>query len=98
MDRGQPLPRPFDGDYQAAWNALRADPRAPRATVVSPDGRYHNVSRSSAAFPALRTAGEEDPLEAAMAALWDAANAFGSDRYPVLFAEARQAFPELDAG
>jgi hypothetical protein len=95
MDRGEPLPRPFEGGYQDARNALRADPRAPHATVVSLDGRHPSVVRSAMAFPALWTASEEDPLTAAVAALWFAATAFGRDRYPVLFAEARQAFPAL---
>jgi hypothetical protein len=97
MDRGERLPPPFDGGYLSARKMLWADPRVSQATVTSLDGRHHNMLRSAMAFPALRVAGEEDPLMAAVAALKCAADTFGRDRYRVLFAEARQAFPELDA-
>jgi hypothetical protein len=47
------------------------------------------------AFPALFSAREQDPLSAALDALWSAAVAFGRRRYEALLREARQAFPVL---
>jgi hypothetical protein len=96
MDRGEPLPSPFDDDRRA-WDLLLSDPRVPRTLVTSPDGRFHNCLQQAMAFPALFSAGEQDPLRAALDALWSAAVAFGHGRHQVLFTEVRQAFPAVTA-
>jgi hypothetical protein len=66
--------------------------------AVSLDGRIDNMLQQAMAFPALLAAREEDPLEAAIDALWAAATAFGYGREHVLFSELRQAFPGLASG
>jgi hypothetical protein len=80
MDRSEPLPSPFDGEDRRAWDLLFADERIPRTTVVSLDGRIDNMLQQAMAFPALLATREEDPLEAAIDALWAAATAFGYGR------------------
>ncbi|WP_275295678.1 hypothetical protein [Amycolatopsis sp. La24] len=97
MERGDPLPPPFDDDRQA-WNVLLTDERVPRTLATSPDGRNDNCLQQAMAFPALFSAREPDPLAAAFEALWSAAVAFGYGRHGVLFAELRQAFPALADG
>jgi hypothetical protein len=98
MDRGEPLPWPFDGDDRRAWDLLFSDEQVPRTIVTSLDGRHSNFRQQAAAFPALFSAREQDPLNAAIDALWNASAAFGRDRLQVLFSEVRQAFPALAAG
>lgn len=49
-------------------------------------------------FPAISSARRDDPLRAALDALWHGAAGFGRDRYRVLFAEVREAFPALADG
>jgi hypothetical protein len=95
MDRGEPLPWPFDGDDRRAWDLLFSDERVPSTVVTSLDGRHSNFVQQAMAFPALFSARERDPLSAALDALWNAAAAFGRGRYQVLFSEVRQAFPAL---
>jgi hypothetical protein len=97
MDRGEPLPPPFDDDQRAWGMLLLSDARVPRTLVTSPDGRLDNCLQQAMAFPALFAALEQDPLRAALDALWSAAVAFGHGRYQVLFAEVRQAFPAVAA-
>jgi hypothetical protein len=94
MDRGEALPAPFD-DEQRAWDLLLSDARVPQTLVTSPDGRLDNCLQQAMAFPAVFSAREEDPLRAALDALWSAAVAFGYGRHQVLFAEVRRAFPTL---
>jgi hypothetical protein len=95
LDRGEPLPPPFDEDSGLeARSALRTDPAVPRTQVTSISGTA-NFSQQSLAFTALRAAGKTDPLDAVTDTLWQAANAFGRDRYGVLLEEVRQAFPGL---
>jgi hypothetical protein len=95
LDRGEPLPPPFDEDSGLeARSALRTDPAVPRTQVTSISG-IADFSQQSLAFAALRTAGRADPLDAVADTLWQAANAFGRERYGVLFDEVRQAFPGL---
>lgn len=95
MDRGEPLPRPFDGDDRRAWDLLFSDERVPSTLVASLDGLHGSFLQQAMAFPALFSAREQDPLGAALDALWNAAVAFGYGQYPVLFGEVRQAFPAL---
>lgn len=96
MDRGEPLPSPFDDD-QRAWDLLLSDARVPTTLVTSPDGRLDNCLQQAMAFPALFAALEQDPLRAALDALWSAAVTFGRSRHQVLFTEVRQAFPAVAA-
>jgi hypothetical protein len=96
MDRGEPLPSPFDDD-QRAWDLLLSDARVPTTLVTSPDGRLDNCLQQAMAFPALFAALEPDPLRAALDALWSAAVTFGPSRHRVLFAEVREAFPAVAA-
>lgn len=98
MDQGNPLGWPFDADdsvHSRAWDLLLSDERVPR-TVVTLDGRLSNYLQQAMAFPAIFSAGEQDPLRAALDALRSAAASFGRGRYQVLFSEVRQAFPALD--
>jgi hypothetical protein len=96
MDRGEPLPSPFDHD-QRAWELLLSDAGVPQTLVTSPDGRLDNCLQQAMAFPALFAALEQDPLRAALDALWSAAVTFGHSRHQVLFTEVRQAFPAVAA-
>jgi hypothetical protein len=97
MDRGEPLPSPFDGDDTRAWDQLFSDERIPRTVVTSLDGEYSNLLQQAMAFPALFSAREKDPLSAAIDALWNAAVAFGRERNQALFGEIRREFPVLAA-
>ncbi|MGW7530996.1 hypothetical protein [Amycolatopsis sp. NPDC054798] len=97
MDRGDALPPPFDDDRRA-WDLLLTDEQVPRTTATSPDGRHDNCLQQAMAFPALFSAREPDPRQAAMDALWSAVVAFGYGRHGLLFAEVRQAFPALTEG
>jgi hypothetical protein len=97
LDRGEPLPPPFDDDRRAWGILLLSDARVPRTLVTSPDGRLDNCLQQAMAFPALFSALEQDPLRAALDALWSAAVAFGHGRHQVLFSEVRQAFPAVAA-
>lgn len=97
MDRGEPLPSPFDGDNKQAWDRLFSDERVPTTLITSLDGAHSNVLQQAMAFPALFAAREQDPLDAAVGALWNAVVAFGRGRPPMLFAEVRQAFSVLDS-
>jgi hypothetical protein len=91
MDRGESLPTPFDDDRRA-WDLLVSDERVPR-TVISPDGTRDDCLQQAMAFPAVFSAREQDPLCAALDALWSSAVAFGHGRHQVLFAEVRQGCP-----
>lgn len=93
-ERGQPLPAPFDGDgddHERVWERLYADPDVPQTLVPSTDGRVPNVLQQAMAVPALFGAVEDDPLRAALDALYAAAVTYGPD-HGTLFAEARSAF------
>jgi hypothetical protein len=97
MDRGEPLPPPFDGD-RLPWDLLFSDEQIPSTTVTSPDGSTDNYRQQAMAFPALLSARNQDPLAAALDALWAAAVAFGHGRRQVLFTEVRRAFPAIASG
>jgi hypothetical protein len=94
MDRGESLPAPFDDDRRA-WDLLLSDERVPRTTVTSPDGTRDNCLQQAMAFPAVFSAREQDPLCAALDALWSAAVAFGHGQHQALFTEVREAFPAV---
>jgi hypothetical protein len=94
MDRGEPLPAPFDDDKDA-WDLLLSDERVPRTTVTSLDGERDDFLQQAMAFPTLFSAREQDPLRAALDAMRSAAVAFGHGRYQILFTEVRQAFPAV---
>lgn len=89
LDQGQELPPPF-GDRERVWQMLFSDPRVPRTTVVSIDGRIPNLLRAAMAVPALFAAAGPDPLDAALQALYAAAVTFGRDNYPALLEEVRR--------
>jgi hypothetical protein len=88
LDQGRELPSPFD-DREQAWQRLFSDPRVPRTTVVSIDGRIPNMRQAAMAVPALFDAAGPDPLDAAFTALYTAVVTFGRDDYPALIAEVR---------
>lgn len=92
MDRGEPLPPPFDDDRRA-WDLLLSDARVPRTLVTSPDGRLDNCLQQAMAFPALFSALEPDPLRAALDALWSAAVAFGHGGTRCCSARSARPFP-----
>lgn len=94
LDRGAPLPPPFDDDTRA-WDLLFTDPQVPSTTVTSPDRRLDNFSQQAAALPAISAATRDDPLAAAVDALHAAAYAYGIG-CPELFAAARAAYPFLN--
>jgi hypothetical protein len=54
-----------------------------------------NFSQQGPVLAALRAACKADPLDAVTATLWEAATAFGRERYTVLSDEVRRAFPAL---
>lgn len=96
LDRGQPLPAPFD-DAGQTWDRFFTDDRT-ALTAPHPPGAGHGAPLCRAlALPALRAAADPDPLRAALGALFAAAVAHGT-AYPALFAEARRCFPDLGAG
>ncbi|ATL27770.1 hypothetical protein [Streptomyces formicae] len=92
-ERGQPLPAPFDAvdDHASVWERLFGDPDVPDTIVPSTDGRIPNMRQQAMAIPALYGAVEDDPLRAALDALYAAAVTYGP-AYDTLFAEARSAF------
>ncbi|HEY2552147.1 MAG TPA: hypothetical protein VGI64_16390 [Streptosporangiaceae bacterium] len=71
---------------------LFSDPRVPRATVVSIDGRIPDLLRSAMAVPALFDAAGPDPLGAALQALYAAVVTFGRDNYPRLLEQVRHTY------
>jgi hypothetical protein len=89
VSQGRELPSPFD-DREQVWQKLFGDPRVPRMTVVSIDGRIANMRQSAMALPALFDAAGPDPLDAALRALYAAVVTFGRDDYPALLEEARR--------
>ena len=97
LDRGEPLPPPFD-DLSRAFDRLSAGEPPATAYVAITSGvdvgaPRLRVSRPYAAIPALTAAAEADPLRAAVDAVHAAAAAHDEDAE--LFAALRRAFPAL---
>ncbi|MFG3704726.1 hypothetical protein ACGF7U_08340 [Micromonospora sp. NPDC047670] len=87
-DADRSLPRPFtEQGGTAAFNRLLSDPEVPRTTItlhlaVRASGTRHvtDALQQAAAFPALIALANEDPLVAAIDAIYNAAIAHGDDR------------------
>jgi hypothetical protein len=77
VEAGGPLP--------AGLASRTNDPTLPRSVITFPDGPA-NFSQQSAAFPALLALALDDPLEAAIEAVYTAATAHGQDGYVAFFA------------
>lgn len=94
-ERGEPLPAPFDVQDRVGRVARRVmdDPAVPDTTVPPARPEHPAIRQQFLALPALTAAVEDDPLQAALDALFAAAVTYGSD-YGTLFAEARSSFPE----
>ncbi|MET8482429.1 hypothetical protein [Streptomyces tendae] len=95
LDRGEPLPAPFD-DPRRTWDRFFTDDRTALTAPDPPGGDQGAPLCRALALPALRAAADPDPLRAALGALFAAAVAHGT-AYPALFAEARRCFPDLGA-
>ncbi|MFL9654417.1 hypothetical protein ACJ7VE_11935 [Streptomyces sp. PB17] len=94
LERGEPLPAPFD-DPRRTWDRFFTDDRTALTAPDPPGAVSHGAPLCRAlALPALRAAADPDPLRAALGALFAAAVAHGT-AYPALFAEARRRFPDL---
>lgn len=77
---GGPLPRAITADRDGASRRMVEDPATPRTTVAPPNGPP-NFHRASIAFPALLALAAEDPLSAAIDAVYCAACAHGVGGY-----------------
>ncbi|MEU8733186.1 hypothetical protein AB0C68_27860 [Streptomyces tendae] len=94
LERGEPLPAPFD-DPGRTWDRFFTDDRTALTAPDPPGAVSHGAPLCRAlALPALRAAADPDPLRAALGALFAAAVAHGT-AYPALFAEARRRFTDL---
>lgn len=84
----RPLPQPFtEQNGAAAFNRLLSDPEVPHTTVTlhlparaSGTRRVTDALQQAAAFPALIALANDDPLAAAIDAVYNAAIAHGDDR------------------
>ncbi|MFI7209930.1 hypothetical protein ACIBP4_06815 [Micromonospora maritima] len=87
-EAGRPLPRDFTEERgAAAFRRLLSDPEVPRTTIpLRPNPKAFGAQgatemlQQAAAFPALTALVDDDPLAAAIGALYDAAVAHGDDR------------------
>ncbi|GHI98711.1 hypothetical protein TPA0906_05770 [Streptomyces olivaceus] len=93
LDRGDPLPAPFD-DPRRPWDRFFHDDRIARTPPDASGGPPDLPLRQALALPALRAAADPDPLRAALGALFAAAVAHGTG-YPAFFDAARRTFPGL---
>ncbi|MGC4816576.1 hypothetical protein [Micromonospora sp. DT63] len=102
LDRGEPPPAEFT-DHTALWTRIRGEPPVMFSTVsLRPAGHGPADSLGAVldapvdpvpmALPALMAAGESDPLQAALEALWAAVSTYAARRDELL-AEVRRAFP-----
>ncbi|HWS39106.1 MAG TPA: hypothetical protein VN408_40985 [Actinoplanes sp.] len=80
VEAGGPLPRAITADPGDTSRRLFEDPATPRTTVTLPGGPP-NFHRASVAFPALLALAAEDPLPAAIDAVYGAACAHGVEGY-----------------
>ncbi|MEU6074820.1 hypothetical protein [Micromonospora sp. NPDC047074] len=83
----RPLPRSFTEQGGAAFHRLLSDPEVPRTTVplrrdpgAFGRGGVTEILQQAAAFPALIALANDDPLVAAIDAVYNAAIAHGDDR------------------
>lgn len=83
LEQGGELPPPFT-DPREVWELLLNDPCVPRTTVTSLHNATARVLQQAMAVPALFGATEEDPLRAALDAVYAAAVTFGADHGVVL--------------
>lgn len=91
LRRGEPVPPPFD-DTAYMWATI-AD-AVPHTTVLRPPLGDREIGQQDWAIPALFATACHDSLKAALEALSGAAGAYGMD-YPRLFAQLREACPQL---
>ncbi|MET8688169.1 hypothetical protein ABZV77_28580 [Streptomyces sp. NPDC004732] len=92
-ERGRPLPAPFD-DHGHVVSRILDDPAVPDTTVAPARPTYPAATRQQfSALPALYAAVEDDPLRAALDAVFAAAVTVGRD-YAVLLAELRVRFSD----
>lgn len=84
----------FD-DREEAWKWFFAQKNVPRTFVRDPHGSRDDLLQQAMAMRALFAAVEEDPLRAALDAVYAAATTYGG-AYPDLLAEVRESFPELN--
>ncbi|MEU4782185.1 hypothetical protein [Micromonospora sp. NPDC023633] len=105
LDRGVPLPAEF-ADTTALLTRILGEPAVTFSLVsLRPTGRgpadpLHTVLDApvdpvAMALPALMAAGESDPLQAALEALWAAVTTYAARRAEFL-AEVRRAFPVVN--
>ncbi|MEU7587327.1 hypothetical protein AB0A95_13605 [Micromonospora sp. NPDC049230] len=106
LDRGEPLPAEF-ADPTALWTRVLGEPAVTFSIVSlrrggrSPAEALHTsldapVNPVAMALPALLAAGESDPLQAALEALWAGVATYAAQRAEFL-TEVRRAFPFLGA-
>ncbi|MEU4561920.1 hypothetical protein AB0F72_26345 [Actinoplanes sp. NPDC023936] len=88
VEAGGPLPD-FLIDHGEAFRRLLEDPEVPQTLLEMPGGP-RNVLHQAVAFPALLALGEEDPLAAAIEAVYIASSAHGSE-FRAFLAEAHDA-------
>jgi hypothetical protein len=84
LDRGEPLPAPFD-DHHQMWERLWDDERVSHTTVTIPTGTP-NCSQQAIALPAVPAAAHGDPLVAAVDTIYFAALAYGDQHRDLLAA------------
>ncbi|MEV4822129.1 hypothetical protein [Micromonospora sp. NPDC049274] len=105
LDRGVPLPAEF-ADPGALWRRVLGEPPV-TFSIVSLRPAGHGpadplvaaldapVNPVAMALPALVAAGESDPLQAALEALWAAVSTYAARRNEFL-ADVRRAFPVIE--
>ncbi|WP_433824832.1 hypothetical protein ACQP2E_22085 [Actinoplanes sp. CA-015351] len=88
VESGDPLPAAFT-DHGEAFRRLLEDPEVPQ-TILDVRGASSRMLHQAVAFPALLALTEDDPLAAAIEAIWTAAAAHGND-FPTFLAAAHHA-------
>ena len=86
VEAGGHLPAALTEDHgHAGFNRLLDDPATPQTVIALPGGPA-NFLQQAAAFPALLALAKEDPLAAAVDAVYTAATAHGEDGYAAFLA------------
>ncbi|RAK34625.1 hypothetical protein B0I29_111227 [Actinoplanes lutulentus] len=88
VDAGDQLPAAFT-DHGEVYRRLLDDPEVPQ-TILAVRGASSRMLHQAVAFPALLALNEDDPLAAAIEAIWAAAAAHGND-FPTFLAAAHNA-------